>query len=118
VQSSASTSGSDGPDAAAHGGTGPADAREQTRCWCCGRPFAEDHLVRLGAHPEAALCLQCSTFVSRRARQRADALGGNHSPGAHARALMNSGRDLVVSHGWQHGHVSGPVLGFVDRFLP
>jgi len=31
---------------------------------------------------------------------------------------MNSGRDLVVSHGWQHGRVSGPVLRFVDRFLP
>jgi hypothetical protein len=118
VQSSASTSSSDEPDVASHGGTGPADAREPTQCWCCGRPFAEDHLVRLGAHPEVALCLQCSKFVSRRAKERADALSGDRSPGALARALVHSGRDVVVSHGWQRGRVSGPVLRFVGRFLP
>lgn len=118
MQSGASTGGSDGPDVASHGGTGPADAREPAHCWCCGRPFAEGHLVRLGAHPEVALCLQCSKFVSRRAKERAAALGGDRSPGALARVLVHSGHDAVVSHGWQYGRASGPMLRFVDRFLP
>ena len=87
-------------------------------CWCCGRVFPEERVVRLGAHPEAAVCAPCSRFLHRRAEARADALRARRGLAARTRAGAATARSWVVAHGWHHGRVVGPALRFVDRFLP
>ena len=46
-------------------------ADPEPTCWCCGRHYPEDSLVRLGSHPEAGVCFQCAKFLHRRAREQA-----------------------------------------------
>ena len=106
-----STDSSDSIDSTDRGGPG-------VGCWCCGRGFAEERLVRLGARPEAAVCLQCSRFLHRRAKSKADALATGRTLAARTRAGAANGRAFVIGHGWHRGHVLGPVARLVDRFLP
>jgi len=86
------------------------------RCWCCDEVFEEQELVRLGSHPEVALCGDCARWVHRRAVERRYA--GRRGPGPRARAGIRSVRGLVMQRGWQERRVVGPVLRWVDRFLP
>ncbi|HEV2885621.1 MAG TPA: hypothetical protein VGX49_01805, partial [Jatrophihabitans sp.] len=44
----------------------------RSECWCCGRVEAPERMVRLGAHPEVALCLGCAHFVHRAASEIED----------------------------------------------
>jgi hypothetical protein len=87
-------------------------------CWCCGRHYPEDRLIRLGTRPEAAVCIQCAKFLGRRAREQNDVVRGNRGLAARGRVVFKTGRDVVIRHGWQHGHISGPVLRWVDKFMP
>ena len=48
--------------------------QDPVECWCCGSSFPEEQVVRLGQHPEAAVCLDCALFLNRRALQRRDVL--------------------------------------------
>jgi hypothetical protein len=41
-------------------------------CWCCGGEYAEVNLIRLGARPEVAVCLDCARYLRRRAAARRD----------------------------------------------
>ena len=93
-------------------------AEPEPTCWCCGHHYPEDRLVRLGSHPEAGVCFQCAKFLHRRAREQADAVRGDHGPAARARVVIRSGREVVLHHGWQHGRVTGPVLRWINRFMP
>ena len=43
-----------------------------TFCWCCGNSHSEVGLIRLGSHPEIAVCLDCARFLNRRAGERRD----------------------------------------------
>lgn len=89
---------------------------DQPRCWCCGHEYSESELVRLGEHPEVAVCSRCARFLVRRSRQRADAL--DSSMAARARSVLTKGRDVVVEHGWHRLPVVGPALRWIGDHLP
>jgi hypothetical protein len=94
------------------------EAEPEPTCWCCGRRYPEDRLVRLGTHPEVGVCLQCAKFLHRRALEQNDVVRGSHGLAARGRAVVQTSRDFVIRHGWQHGRFSGPVLRRIDKFLP
>jgi len=85
-------------------------------CWCCGNEFPEDQLLRLGTHPEAAVCLRCSVYLVRQARIRLDAL--HPSPAARVRQVMDVGRQTVVQHGGHRLPIVGAALRWVGDHLP
>ena len=85
-------------------------------CWCCGRPRPERDVLRLGEHPEAAVCLGCAHFLHQRARAREDA--ARPSPAARGRDALRAARGLVVRHGGQTRPVSGPLLRWLGTRLP
>ena len=85
-------------------------------CWCCGNDFPERQLVRLSAHPEAALCLRCARFLLRLARTRADE--DDPVAGARLRSAVRSIRKVIVGRRWHERPVVGPVLRWIDKHLP
>jgi hypothetical protein len=92
--------------------TGPPDGA----CWCCGRQFPPDRLVRLGSHPEVAVCLGCAHFLHRQARRRADAQ--HASIAGRLRDVLRGGRRVVVERGWHQRPVLGRPLRWLGRYLP
>jgi hypothetical protein len=88
----------------------------EVACWCCGRSRPESGVVRLGGHPEVAVCLSCAHFLHRQARGREDAL--RPSPAGRVRDGMRAGRRLVIQRGWQHKPLIGPVLRWLGGRLP
>ena len=44
------------------------DTAERIDCWCCGTTYPEPELLRLGRHPEVAVCLGCARYLHRQAR--------------------------------------------------
>jgi hypothetical protein len=96
---------------------GRVGAKESSsRCWCCGQPAAESALLRLGEHPEVAVCFGCARFLHRRAREELDA--SRPSAAARGRSVVRSARRTVMRHGWQGRPIVGPALRWLDRFLP
>ncbi|GEK19895.1 hypothetical protein [Cellulomonas xylanilytica] len=85
-------------------------------CWCCGGTFAQDALWHLGAHPEVAVCAGCARYLSRRATEAADRRQA--SAAGRGRAVVRRVRAFVVQRGWHERRVIGPVLSWIDRFLP
>ena len=92
------------------------DGPDDVSCWCCGQARAEADVVRLGSHPEVAVCLGCARFLHQRARAREDSL--RPSPGTLVRNVIRAGRSFVVQRGSQDGRLLGPVLRRLDRHLP
>src|SRR3954470_24904220 len=88
----------------------------EVACWCCGQPTPEANVLRLGEHPEAAVCLGCAHFLHQRARAQEDA--ARPSLAARARDVLRAARGLVVRHGWQNLPVIGPLLRRLDTRLP
>jgi hypothetical protein len=76
------------------------DVAETLQCWCCGTAYEESDLVRLGSHPEVAVCLACAHYLHLQARGREDA------------------RRLVIRRGWQRNRVIGAPLRWLGRHLP
>lgn len=91
-------------------------APEVSQCWCCGREFDEHHLVRLGAHREAAVCLGCVRDLQLRADEKRDRL--NPSLAGRLRSAVRRTRDWVVGRGWHNRPVVGWLLRRLDRMLP
>ena len=87
-------------------------------CWCCGRHYPEERLVRLGTHSGAGVCFQCAKSLHRRAREQHDVVRGNHGLAARGRVAFKNGRDAILRHGWQNGGCSGPILRWIDKFTP
>ena len=85
-------------------------------CWCCGRSFDEDSLVRLGRHPDVAVCLRCAHDLHQRAVAREDA--ARPTGAAQARDILRSGRRFVMNHQLQQKPVIGPVFRWMGRFMP
>jgi hypothetical protein len=84
-----------------------------TSCWCCSTTTPEDGVVRLGDHPEVAICLDCAHLLHRRARERRATRAG--------RRLHRLGewmRDAVVRSGLLDRPVLGGLLRRIDRHLP
>ncbi|NYJ07061.1 hypothetical protein [Petropleomorpha daqingensis] len=88
----------------------------EVACWCCGRSRPESGVVRLGSHPEVAVCLSCAHYLHQQARGREDAL--RPSPGARVRDVGRAIRRQVIQHGWQHKPVIGPVLRWLGSRMP
>ncbi len=92
------------------------ESPDSATCWCCGNEFPEEQLLRLGSHPEVAVCLRCSVFLVRQARARRDA--NNPSMSGRVRQVVDGGRQAVVRMGWHRLPVVGPVLRWVGDHLP
>jgi hypothetical protein len=92
------------------------DAAETLHCWCCGTAYEESDLVRLGSHPEVALCLACAHYLHLQARGREDAR--HPSPTSRVRDQVRAARQLVIRRGWQRNRVIGPPLRWLGRHLP
>ena len=85
-------------------------------CWCCGNPFEETDLTRLGAHPEVGVCAGCAQWVNRRARSTSD--NGLHSPAVVLRRGIDGVRERAINAGPHHWPLVGPLLTRLDRHLP
>ena len=96
--------------AAGAGGGGAAE------CWCCGQRYPAERLVRLGSHPEVAVCLACAHFLHQQAGQRKDAL--RPSIASRLRDGLRWGRRVVMDHGWHQRPVIGRPLRWLGRRLP
>ena len=83
-------------------------ASGEVACWCCGQWHPEPDVVRLGEHPEVAVCRGCAHFIHQRARAQEDA--AQPSPAARARDLLRAVRGLVMRRGWHTLPVIGPLL--------
>ena len=88
-------------------------------CWCCGRPYPEERLVRLGMRPEAWVCSGPRSCLHRRApTTEHDVVRGDNGLAARGRVVFKTGREVVLRHGWQNGRLSGPVLRWIDKLTP
>lgn len=72
--------------------------------------------MRLGNHPEVALCHRCARWAHRRASERADA--EHASIGAPLRSVVRAVRAKVVANDLHNRPVIGQLLRGIDRFLP
>jgi hypothetical protein len=89
-----------------------AKATEDT-CWCCGRAFAEDALVRLGNHPEVGICINCVHTLGRKARDYQATVMRER-----LRATAESVRVKVMARGWHRHPAFGPALRWINRHSP
>jgi hypothetical protein len=85
-------------------------------CWCCGRGRPESDVVRLGEHPETAVCLGCAHFLHQQARAREDE--GRPSPASRARDGIRTARQWVIRRGWHTRRGIGPLLRRLGARLP
>jgi hypothetical protein len=91
-----------------------AASEETTTCWCCGREYDEAGVLRLGARPEAAVCVDCAYHLGRRARERTASAGP-------VRVLYRTGgriRETVTRRGWPDLPVLGAIVRRIGRHLP
>jgi len=95
------------------GAEAPADALE---CWCCGQRVSTERLVRLGSHPEVAVCLRCAHFLHQQARAREDQL--RPSVAGRMRDQLRRARKQVRDRHWHQQPVIGPALRWLGRYLP
>ena len=92
------------------------DSDGQVPCWCCGSSQPESSVVRLGNHPEVAVCLGCAHYLHQQARGREDAL--RPSSAASARDVLRTVRRFVIQHGWHQKPVIGSLLRRLGRHAP
>jgi ribosome-binding protein aMBF1 (putative translation factor) len=83
-------------------------------CWCCGNQYAEDQVVRLGRHPEVAVCIGCARYLNRRAKEHRPATAATQR----VRGVMQAARRTVVRRNLQEKPVIGRVLRWLDGHLP
>ena len=88
----------------------------RARCWCCGARRPPDAVIRLGDHPEVALCFRCAHWAHLQARSREDAV--RPTPARRVRDALRAGRREVVRRGWHRRPVIGPLLHWLGRRLP
>lgn len=88
----------------------------EAACWCCAWTGPESGVVRLGGHPEVAVCLRCAHWLHQQARGREDA--ARPSPATRVRDVLRAGRRFVVRRGWHQKPVIGPVLRRLGPRLP
>lgn len=89
---------------------------EPSRCWCCGRPVAADQAVRLGNHPEVAVCVRCARSIGKWGREIEDR--GRSGPGVRARDGLRGVRKAVVRRGWHNAPIFGGPLRWLGKRLP
>ena len=85
-----------------------------SQCWCCGARKPEARLLRLGARPEASVCLECVTHLRQRARAHEDPpplLRHLHGAADHLRGV-------VTAVGLHNRPVIGPALRWINQRSP
>jgi hypothetical protein len=91
-----------------------AQATDDVACWCCGNKYPADRVVRLGSHPEVAVCVGCAHYLDRRAKE--------HEPVTAAtqrmRGAAGAARRAVIDRHWHEMPVIGRGLRWLDRRLP
>jgi ribosome-binding protein aMBF1 (putative translation factor) len=92
------------------------ESGDRISCWCCGQEQPEASVVRLGNHPEVAVCLRCAHFLHQQARGREDAQRA--SPAARARDALRTVRRAVIRRGWHRKAFIGPLLRRLGRHTP
>jgi hypothetical protein len=87
-----------------------------SQCWCCGAIEDPARMVRLGNHPEVALCVRCARWAAKQAWEIEDQ--GRTGPLVTARDRLRAARRGVVRRGWhQHRLLGGPVR-WIGKRLP
>jgi hypothetical protein len=92
------------------------ETTELVECWCCGQRQPDASAIRLGNHPEVAVCLGCAHFLHQQAWSREDAR--RRSPIARVRDGLRSARDEVMRREWHRRPVIGRPLRWLGRYLP
>ena len=92
------------------------ESGSRVSCWCCGQEQPESSVVRLGNHPEVAVCLRCAHFLHLQASGREDAF--RNSPAARARDGLRAARRFVVRRRWHERPVIGGLLRWLGRHTP
>jgi hypothetical protein len=87
-----------------------------TDCWCCDQRYPNEQLVRLGSHPEVAVCLRCAHYLHQQATHREDAL--RPSIASRLRDGLRWARRVVMDHHWHQRPVIGRPLRWLGRYLP
>lgn len=85
-------------------------------CWCCGRVDDPDWMVRLGNHPEVALCRQCARWAAKQAWEKDDR--SKTGPLVVARDRFRNVRQAVVNRGWHRSRLFGGPLRWLGNRLP
>jgi len=73
-------------------------------------------MVRLGNHPEVALCLRCARWAAKQAAQIEDLT--RTGPLVRVRNLLRLARRTVIQHDWHRNRWLGGVLRWLGRRLP
>lgn len=91
-------------------------AVQNAECACCGNPFGESQLVRLGCQAEVGLCFECARWLYLQSKERADAL--HPSWAGRLRDMAREPRRIVLRHGWQDSPTVGRLLRRLGRYVP
>jgi hypothetical protein len=94
----------------------PIGSGEEVACWCCGQRRLPADVVRLGNHPEVAVCLRCAHSLHKQARGREDEV--RTSPAARLRDGLRAARSQVIRRGWHQKPGIGPLLRRLGRHTP
>lgn len=87
-----------------------------SQCWCCGAIEDPARLVRLGNHPEVALCVRCAHAVNKWAWEIEDrAKSGTLSI---ARGRLRALRREVIRRGWHKSSLVGGPIRWIGKRLP
>ena len=73
-------------------------------------------MVRLGNHPEVALCTGCARWAAREAREIEDRARSGF--GVLVRKQLDAARHGVINRGWQHNRFLGGALRWLGKHLP
>jgi hypothetical protein len=85
-------------------------------CWCCGAIEDPSRLVRLGNHPEVAVCVRCAHALSKWAWEIEDR--SRTGIAVRARDQFRLLRKAVMRRGWQHHRLIGRQLRCNGKRLP
>ena len=99
-------------EAAANAG----EASGELACWCCGRPGRGDRMVRLGDHPEVALCLACARWAGKQAAAIEDQ--GRAGPMVTMRGWLRQARTAAIRRNWHRHPIFGPAVRWVGKRWP
>jgi hypothetical protein len=88
----------------------------RSECWCCGATADPGKMVRLGNHPEVALCLRCAHWAAKQAGEIEDR--GRSGPLVVARERLRAARAGVVRRGWHRSRLVGGPLRWLGKRLP
>jgi hypothetical protein len=87
-----------------------------TECWCCGQDQPADRVVRLGNHPEVAVCPRCARSLHKWAGEIEDR--DRTGWGVRARTAGRQARATVIRKGWHRHRMIGAPLRWLGRRLP